>query len=102
MPSDTVKKVTGMFIQDSCASLPAFLAWLTQECRAGTLAQPVKKFCEAQSENLDQALVIVDSITNERIRCRIPFAAVDHEAVHPFHSEISFDLNPVTGESRRV
>ena len=102
MPSKEIKEVTGTYIQDSFADLPAVLAWITQGCRSGEFSQSVKKFCEAQPEQLDQTLVIAESITNNIVRCKIPFADFDHETPHPLHSEVSFELNPVTGYCQRV
>jgi len=101
MPSITAKKAAGTFIADSYWNLPTVLAWLTEQCRDGSLAQPVRRFCEAQDELLDQQLVVVESIGQECIQCRIPCRCYDHEAAGAFDLDVRFDLNPQTGACQR-
>lgn len=102
MPSDIAKKAAGTFIPDALPMLPKVRAWLTQECRSGTLAPAVKSFCEAQSELLDPSLVLVESMTSDCIQCRIPCRQYDSEASSPFDTEVCFSLDPQKGTCRRT
>jgi len=102
MPSTTAKKAAGTFIADSLDNLPAPLAWITSECRRGSLAASVKRFCEAQQEILDEGLVLAESIQGNEIVCRIPCKVSDCESPTPFDFDVSFRLNPQSGECRRI
>lgn len=102
MASEVAKKAAGTFIPDAAPLLPNVRAWLTQECRSGMLAPAIKDFCEAQSELLDPALVLVESVTSDCIQCRIPCRHFDSEATRPFDTEVCFSLDPQKGECRRT
>lgn len=101
MPSNTAKKAAGTYIEDSLWNLPTVKAWLTRECRDGGLSWFVRRFCESQSEKLEQSLVVVETVMDECIQCRIPCRCFDHEAAEPFDLDVRFDLNPQTGACRR-
>ena len=101
MPSIIAKKAAGTYIADSVGSLPTVLAWLTQQCRQGVLSSQVNRFCEAQQEMLEPALLIVESIDSECIQCKIPCRCYDHESAGTFAVDIRFALNPQTGECCR-
>lgn len=102
MPSDAAKKAAGTYVQDTHWSLlPSSLVWLTSECRAGTLAQHVKRFCEAQPEILDSALVVAEAVSSECIQCKIPCRCYDHESDGTFALDVRFNLNPQSGACQR-
>jgi len=102
MPSETAKKAAGTFIPDTVVQLPNTLAWATAECRSGSLKVPVRKFCDAQEEIIDPSMVIVESVTNDCIQCRIPCRVSDHETAGTFPFDVRFVLDPQTGVCRRV
>lgn len=102
MPSETAKKAAGTYVPDVYPQLPKVLAWATQECRSGSLMLPVKKFCDAQSELLDQSTVIVESVTADCMQCKIPCRCSDHESAGTFDFVVRFVLDPQTGNCRRV
>ena len=102
MASVTAKKAAGTYVPDMRWSLPSVLAWLTQECRHGTLSDYVRQFCENQEEKLEQPSVIVEGITDDCIQCRIPFSAFDHESDHTFQLDVKLSLDPVTGVTKRL
>jgi len=105
MPTELAKKVAGTYVADSLnEATPPVLAWATEICRfrQGKLYETVSKFCNQQSEILDPALMIVDGITPTGMHCKIPFKAGDHESDRTFLSEVAFELNPRTGEVKRI
>ena len=102
MASAVAKLAAGTFVPDAAPCLPSVLAWLTEECRRGILAMAVKKFCEAQVEMVEPALVLVDSITADCIHCRIPCRCSDHESAGTFDFDVRFVLDPRSGVCRRV
>lgn len=99
---DLAKKAAGTFVPDAAPSLPTVLAWTTEQCRHGVLAQAVKKFCEAQTEMVEPSRVVVESITSECIHCRIPCRCSDHESAGTFDFDVRFVLDPRSGVCRRV
>jgi len=102
MPSEAAKRVAGTYIPDALPGLPTVRAWVTQECRSGVLAARVKSFCEAQPEILEPSSVMVESITDECIQCRIPCRCYDHEASGTFDADVRFSLDPRSGICRRA
>lgn len=102
MASTIAKKAAGTYIEDSLWSLPKSLAWLTGECRTGSLAQHVRRFCEAQTEIMDPALVVVEAVTSDCIQCRIPCRCYDHESEGTFPLDIRFKLDPQSGTWERT
>jgi len=102
MASPVAKKAAGTYIADSVGTLPPSLAWLTQECRSGSLARYVEQFCAEQSEIVEQSAVLVESITADCIQCRIPCPCSDHEAAGTFVLDVRFNLNPASGVCRRI
>lgn len=102
MASNTAKRAAGTYIADDFWNLPTTLAWMTSECRQGALSPAVKKFCEVQTEPLDQALVIVEAVTGDCIHCRIPCRCYDHESEGTFEAEVKFTLDPQTGSCQRL
>ena len=102
MSSEVAKKAAGTFIGDLSGSLPMVCAWITHECRKGSLAPAVSRFCQSQPEILEAAQVIVETVSGECVHCRIPFAGYDHESSGVFNSEVRFTLDPLSGECRRM
>jgi hypothetical protein len=102
MSSTTARKAAGTFIHDSAEQLPATLAWITQECRHGSLSGHVKRFCEFQQEILDTGLVLAESLKGDEINCRIPCKVSDCESPSTFDFDVCFQLNPKTGECQRA
>lgn len=102
MASNTAKRAAGTHVADDFWTLPTTLAWMTSECRRGALSPAVKKFCEVQLESLDQSLVIVETVTGERIHCRIPCRCYDHESSGTFEAEVKFTLDPQSGSCQRL
>lgn len=102
MPSETAKKAAGTFVADELPLLPVVRAWITQECRVGSLAPAIRSFCEGQAELLDPSLVLVESVTSDCIQCRIPSRQFDSEATSPFDVDVCFTLDPQKGVCRRV
>lgn len=102
MASITAKKAAGTFIQDSIWNLPPTLAWLSEEGRHGNLASAVKTFCDAQDEIIDQGMLVVEGISCDCIRCRIPCRCYDAEADGTFSHDVCFEMNPRTGACRRT
>ena len=102
MPSKTAKQAAGTFIADSAPNLPATLAWITNECRQGCLSGYVKRFCEFQQEILDTDLVLVESLHNNELICRIPCKVSDYESPSTFDLVVSFKMDPQTGNCRRI
>jgi hypothetical protein len=100
--SEIAKKAAGTFVPDDIFTLPETLAWATQECRTGSLKEPVRKFCAVQEEILDQSVVIVESVATDCIHCRIPCRCSDHETAEAFDFDVRFVLDPKSGECRRV
>jgi hypothetical protein len=100
MPSETVKKIIGTYIQDSKPGTPV-PAWLQDELRSGNLAQAVREFAEKQQEDLDPLLVQVERVTESVIYCRIPWSGYDRESRSPFRYDVEFELNPLTGGTLR-
>ena len=101
MSSEVAKKAAGTYIADAAPLLPTVLAWITRQCRDGALARPVKSFCEAQPETLEQSLVIVEHVTSDCIQCRIPCRCYDHESAGTFDTEVRFSLDPQHGTCKR-
>ncbi len=101
MPSAVAKKAAGTYVEDIQWTLPSSLKWLTAECRSGSLSRHVERFCEAQLEIMDRTLVVVESVTNECIHCRIPCRCYDHEAEGTFALDVRFALNPQSGACQR-
>lgn len=101
MPSEVAKKAAGTFIADAAPLLPTVLGWITAQCRRGALAGAVKAFCEAQPEMLEQSLVMVESVTSDRIQCRIPCRCYDHESDGTFGTEVRFSIDPQRGTCNR-
>jgi len=101
MASKTAKKAAGTYVADSLWSLPVIRAWLTRECREGVLSHHVQRFCASQEEKLEHSSVIVETITDECIQCRVPCRCYDHESAGPFDADVRFSLNPQSGECRR-
>ena len=99
--SEIAKKAAGTFIADAKNRLPSTLAWVTDQCRNGVLAPSVRRFCEAQDEILDPALVIVESLAQDCIQCRIPCRCSDHESAGAFDFDVRFVLDPQNGECHR-
>ena len=102
MPSNTARKAAGTFIADSISQLPAVRAWITEECRSGSLAGHVHRFCEEQQEFLDARLTLVESLKDGELVCRIPCKVSDYESPSTFDLDVSFLLNPKTGDCRRI
>lgn len=103
MSSELAKRVAGTFIADEAQKVSAsMLRWTTETCRTGTLAVHVKRFCEAQNEILDPALVVVESVSSDCIQCRIPCRCCDHESARTFPLDVKFRLDPQTGTTHRL
>lgn len=100
--SEIAKKAAGTFVPDAIFKLPNSLAWATEQCRTGSLKEPVRKFCEAQEEILDQSTVVAESVTADCIHCRIPCRCSDHESAGTFDFDVRFVLDPRSGVCRRV
>jgi hypothetical protein len=96
------KKVAGTFVPDEAQKLSNILAWATTECREGSLALPVRRFCEDQPEMLDTSLVLVEQVTSDALHCRISCRCYDHESAATFPVEVRFSLNPRTGQTQRL
>lgn len=102
MASEIAKKVAGTYVTDSAVpSGSNVIAWLTRECRSGQLKEHIKRFCREQAELLDPALVVVETVSGERIHCKIPCRAYDHESTSTFLSEVKFVLDPASGDTSR-
>lgn len=102
MSSETAKRVAGTHVVDSVKKLKTTLQWATKECRHGSLSGAVVRFCEFQQEILEPGLVLVESIDHDRLRCRIPCKLSDCESPSTFDFEVTFTLDPLTGDCRRV
>jgi hypothetical protein len=102
MPSEIAKRVAGTYVGDDAAPNSGVLAWITAECREGQFEGCVRRFCQAQEEILDPALVIVESVSAERIQCSIPCRLFDHESPATFLSEVKFTLDPSSGGTCRL
>jgi hypothetical protein len=100
--SDTAKRVAGTYIADETTAKPPLMAWLQEQCRSGSLSVYIKKFTEAQEERLDPALVIVESVNENGVACRIPCAVADHEDTRTFRLDVRFTLDPVSGQALRA
>ena len=74
------------------------LRWLQEEVRSGPLAKSVERFVSTVPESVDPQRVQVTAVYPDRLDCRIPYAVIDHESPHPFRTEITFSLNPLTGQ----
>jgi hypothetical protein len=102
MPSDEAKKVAGTYVPDEVNKLSETMAWLTKECRSGSLSEHVAQFCNEQREFIDKSLVIVENVTSDCIHCRIPCRCYDHEDAGTFPVDVRFTLNPKTGACARI
>jgi hypothetical protein len=102
MPSEIAKRVAGTYVADNAAPNSGVLAWVTAECREGQFEGCIKRFCQAQEEILDPALVVVETVSAERIQCTIPCRLFDHESTATFLSEVKFTLDPATGAVSRL
>jgi len=102
MPSTTVHKVAGTFIPPSKTRYTRTMAWIRQECLEGRLAPHVRKFCEDQMEMLEVDKIELRQVTDESIRCSIPCCVAVHESNRTFVHEVRFDLDPLTGDCRRL
>ena len=101
--SELAKKIIGIHVEDvTRPNLPPLVRWLQFQCRYGALSEAVERFCAGQSEPLDPALVVVEQVNADCIRCVIPVRVIDHESPHPFSAEVRFLLNPATSLSERV
>jgi len=99
--SDTAKKMAGTFIPDDQTQRPPVAAWVQQELRSGALRHVIERFAKEQSESLDPKMVVVEGVSAEGIRCRIPCAVCDHESTRPMRYDVEFDLNPLNGQALR-
>lgn len=82
--------------------MPPVLAWIQEELRLGALRPVVARFIKEQPEQLDASLVLVETVTVDKIVCRIPFCICDHENLSPSRSEITFTIDPFTGAAVRL
>jgi hypothetical protein len=91
---DLAKIVAGTFVADSPGKAKdhPIIAWVQNECRAGSLRPAVESFAKDQPEFLDPALVLVESIGTNQIECVIPCRAFDHESTGTFLAEVRFRI----------
>lgn len=104
LSKDLAKYVAGTYVQESegkATSNPVF-AWLQNQCRSGDLRPVVEAFVAQQTEILEPALVLVETIGPDVLTCCIPARLSDHESPKTYLAEIRFTLNPVTGETKRL
>lgn len=102
MASTDAKMAAGTYVPDTSIALPSVLAWATYECRNGTLAKHVKRFCDAQQEILDQSVVIVENVNTDLLQCCITCRCFDHESDGTFVTDVRFVLEPKSGSCRRL
>jgi hypothetical protein len=100
--SETARRVAGTYVPDELGSLTNTLTWVTNECRTGSLAECVRKFCSEQLEPLDASLVICEGVTSDAIQCRITCRCYDHESTGTFPLDVQFKVNPTTGDVTRL
>jgi len=100
--SEIAQRISGTYISDSKHERPPIISWLEFHCRAGTLRNTVLKFAALQEEQCEPGKVVVELVESDGITCRIPAVAIDHEDSHPFRADVTFKLNPLTGEIKRV
>lgn len=96
MPSDTVRKIAGTFIEDDQTVKPPLLDWIQTECRHGCFRRAVEEAVKHHPEPLRPDLVLVESVDPNKITLKIPCRVLDHESPSTFATEIEFELNPVT------
>lgn len=100
--SDVAKKAAGTYVPDPASDLPPVLAWLTGQCRQGVLTQMVQEFCEAQPENVELNRVVVETVNEHLLRCRIPCRCSDHESTSTFDYDVRFSLDLKNGKCHRL
>lgn len=100
--SEITKRIAGTYISDSKHKRPPIVAWLEFHCRSGTLKNTVRKFAALQEEPCEPDKVVVELVEADGITCRLPAVAFDHESTHPFRADVTFKINPLTGETKRT
>lgn len=98
--SDTARKLAGTFIPED--TKPPVIEWFQGQLRTGSLRSVALNFIRAQPEALDLDRVQVESVNALSLRCRIPRFLADHESSRPMRDDIEFELNPLTGQARRL
>lgn len=102
MTSPIAKRLTGTYIADSVRPVASMVAWAQEECRNGVLRPLLNQWVEAQEENLDASLLLVERIEGDGIVACLPFCLMDHESPHPFQSELWLKINPLTRAIERL
>lgn len=95
--SKLAQQITGTLIEDEPGPKPPVLAWIQEEMRHGALKPALHRFIKSQPEHLDTNLVLVDTVSADKIICRIPFCICDHENPSPSRSEVVLAVDPVAG-----
>ncbi len=101
--NNLARVVAGTFIADSEGKAKAnpVYAWVQKELREGSLKPVVEAFAKEQTEFLDPALVLVETIGPNEIECVIPCKHFDHEGTGTFMAEVRFNMNPTSGTATR-
>jgi hypothetical protein len=102
IPSETVQRIAGTFIDDSVQPSTAVLAWIQAECRVGSLKQAIQEAVKHESEPLRVDLTIVEKVEGDKITLRIPAMVSDHESPSTFEAQVRFELNPLVLRVTRI
>lgn len=102
IPSETAQRITGTYIEDSNIPRPPVIQWIESECRQGCYREIVEKFAKEQPEPLRADLVLVDSVTKDRILLTFPGRVLDHESPTRFEISVTAELTPTTGTIVRL
>src|SRR5690348_7693804 len=95
-PSETIQRVLGTYIEDAPESRPPVIQWIECECRHGCYREIVEKFAKDQPEPLRADLVLVNSVTPEKILLSFPGKILDHESPTRFEISVMAELTPTT------
>jgi hypothetical protein len=102
MPSDTVLRIAGLYIEDEAAPKPPVLDWIQAECRNGKFTEALHEAAKDQIEMLRVDLAVVESASESEIVVKVPGCVCDHESNHPFPTDVLFSLNPVSRSCTRL
>lgn len=101
-PSEIVAQLTGYDTPPVPEPRAPTLAFLTQECRSGSLSEAATAFLSDQVETLYLDTLVIEQAVPDKIVGKVRGKTEDHEGASPFDVEVGFELNPATGKFTRL